>query len=132
LAVPRPERVKLAGIVLDVAYINGETPEYAELRKEATKITGRIHLDRQRMAIDEATGPDIQKETVIHEVCHGILQLAGHDPDDEREALVQALGTGLLQFIRDNPHVIRWLEEAERWQPPIERLPEPPVPVLPF
>jgi len=43
--------------------------------------------------------------TIWHEAIHGILDNAGHD--GHPEALVIALGFGLVQLIRDNPALVQ-------------------------
>lgn len=47
--------------------------------------------------------------TLVHEGVHGILHVAGHDDHDENH--ICALGYGLVAFIKDNPELIKLIQE---------------------
>ena len=49
-------------------------------------------------------------ETILHEVVHGILYAAGDDEHDE--TLVRKVAHGVMQVIRDNPKLIRYIQEV--------------------
>lgn len=53
-----------------------------------------------------------QRDTFLHEVLHAVLSLTGWDHrlgDKREEQLVRSLTPALLEVLRDNPKVVKWL-----------------------
>jgi hypothetical protein len=47
--------------------------------------------------------------TIVHEAVHGILHTAGIHDHNEQEVTI--LGYGITQFIRDNPELVKMIQE---------------------
>lgn len=56
-----------------------------------------------KVANDQA--PDMKVALVWHEALHALLYHAGHSEQNEQH--IMALGYGLVQLIRDNPHLVK-------------------------
>lgn len=68
------------------------------------------HMARERLVIgiDAEQAPTALADTLLHEVGHALLAGAGlAEAIEERVCLV--LGPGLLQLVRDNPDLFRFL-----------------------
>ncbi len=57
-----------------------------------------IQIEQEKMS------PQLIAEVLWHEAVHGILEQAGQT--EHSEAMVKALGYGLVQLVRDNPELI--------------------------
>lgn len=76
---------------------------------------------RQVIGVRAESGPDDERDSVLHEVLHQCLRAAGSWPDQvrptpemNREEIVIAAMTGpLLQALRDNPDLVAYL----LWRP---------------
>ena len=105
----RPERVR----------INGE--EFAVVfRRFLAKEKALGTCDYKKSLIEIATGqtPVNTRDTVLHEIMHGILVKQGHvgscfDNDSTEERYVNALATGVIGVLQDNPDLARWLIEPQ-------------------
>lgn len=71
---------------------------------------GRTEVGRQRMTVDATMGEDQQRDTLVHELLHACLRMIGFDlPDRVEERTVAALAPILLDALRANPEVTKWL-----------------------
>ena len=52
-----------------------------------------------------------QKQSMLHEVIHLILEMGGYREQDEQ--IVDVLSLGILSMIRGNSDLIKWLEEVK-------------------
>lgn len=66
---------------------------------------GQIDQFRTTIKLDEDLGNDLVKETLLHEIIHGIDFMFGINL---REKQVEQLGVGLATVFRDNPHLIKY------------------------
>lgn len=76
-----------------------------DLRDGNTGLNGHIVYNDCEIRIEKEMTPHVQWVTAWHEVLHGLLQHAGYGDHDER--MIEALGYGVAQALRDNP----WLRE---------------------
>lgn len=68
-------------------------------------LNGHVSFDDLEIRIAHET-PDQQKVCILwHEAVHAMLYHAGQDNDDEPKVL--ALGYALVQFVRDNPELVK-------------------------
>lgn len=52
--------------------------------------------------------PDVEQNTVLHEVIHAVMdQYCPQLIDADEEAVAHAVANGLCQVVRDNPHFFR-------------------------
>src|SRR5258708_5329094 len=84
--------------------VEGKKPRRDEHVGSITYRKGEIRL-RPGMPISRT------RETLLHEVCHGLIQLVGHEfaleeKGDECEAFVKAFAPALLDTMRRNPALV--------------------------
>jgi hypothetical protein len=100
-----PEKVKVAGYdfnIVDWPPIQAEaTGRYGECSAQELEI--RIRTDKQMSHT---------VNTFIHEVSHAIYWVYGIRDEDAEERIVEMMGNGWAQVYRDNPDVLRFLNEA--------------------
>lgn len=51
-------------------------------------------------------------DTVIHELLHGIWKFQHLPKKSEEERTVSVIATGLITIFRDNPKLLKWIENA--------------------
>jgi hypothetical protein len=96
--------------------VNGE--EFSiRYRKFAVKEQTLGQCVYREARIEVATGqtPFNARDTLLHEIMHAILVKQGHIggcfKDSTEEKYVNALATGVMGVLQDNPDVARWLVE---------------------
>lgn len=77
--------------------------------------TGHQDMDNLVIGVSQATEPEVQKSTLLHESLHAMLSqgLRGLLEDIDKkleETLVAFLEPRLYAFILDNPGVMAWLQ----------------------
>lgn len=79
-------------------------------------LAGACEHDELEIAVDPNLVPSKQREIVLHESLHGMIAtsglgiLIGHKREERACRLLAPL---LLQVIRDNPALIRYLQQTE-------------------
>jgi len=83
---------------------------------------GSCGEDTQDILIDPMMGPDMERDTVLHEVLHAVFHLAdiranlpkddNGDAKDAEEKIIRPLASRLLELLRDNPKLVAYLLEA--------------------
>lgn len=68
----------------------------------STVLYGQIRCAQQTIEIEKGMVGTYKRQTIWHEVVHGILEGAGIR-DDHDERLIDALSTGIVQVLQDNP-----------------------------
>lgn len=68
-------------------------------------LLGCVDYTKREIEIDAALSPPAAIDTVWHEVVHAILYHAGHTEQNENQVL--ALGYGIIDFLRNNPAVVK-------------------------
>lgn len=66
------------------------------------KELGRCDFTNQKIYINVNQGADSIKDTLLHEILHGISYLMGLEDKDSEEAFVGRISTGLRMVIKDN------------------------------
>jgi hypothetical protein len=61
----------------------------------------------------EGVTPQHQAEVMIHEILHALFGAGSlrDNPDVHEEQIVTVLAKGLIQVARDNPHILRWIND---------------------
>lgn len=72
----------------------------------AEHFNGEIVHSKQEIRVVASLGPDIARETLLHEVIHGIERATATDLSEEQ---VRAFSRGLYAVMRDNPKLVEWL-----------------------
>ena len=81
-----------------------------------TKLTGSISANKATIRVESRHDAQMQALTIIHEVFHHILRSTGQEAsvDPEREeALIEALTSGWLAALRNNPDILRMVEDLD-------------------
>lgn len=76
-------------------------------------ILGTCMVDTQMIYLDPLQGGDRLRETVLHEVLHGIFHQLGlkeYDSNQE-ETIVNGMAQRLLCVLRDNRRLVTFLQE---------------------
>lgn len=74
---------------------------------------GSFDSSRAKILIDTRRPAQVQAETLLHEIMHGLIHDAGLDfEDDDEELLVKRLAPRLAAFMGDNKAAVRAISEA--------------------
>ncbi|GIH26046.1 hypothetical protein Aph01nite_43560 [Acrocarpospora phusangensis] len=82
-----------------------------------TNYAGFSNGSTQKIVLREDNPPDYQAETLLHEILHQCLRVAGVDADvdakaglaDVEERAVRAIAPNLLAALRENPDLVAYL-----------------------
>lgn len=80
--------------------------------EDRSEIHGKISMDRGLIMLDPAIPADNQAETLLHEILHGVWYAYNLEDGLKEEAVVTALGTGLMAIFVDNPDLMKVLMDA--------------------
>lgn len=108
----RPTKVTVLGQTFSVEYVSR-----SHLGSDAEKhsVVGRALISRQQLLVVEDQGFDQERDTVLHEVCHAIIDLQDLITDeDDKERITAALVPVLLGVLRDNPGLVAYLQETRQ------------------
>lgn len=96
-----PKTVKIGGHTISITQKSG-LENMGEYEREKGLITLEKDMDQSQKAA-----------TLLHEILHVILtEMHPKLPAQTEEGVVTALEVGLFAFIKDNPKVVRYLEDA--------------------
>ena len=98
---PKMDKVKIGGIVYEIEKITdlqGKTGEW-----------GHIEYKTCRIVLDDSASQQIEDQTLIHEITHGILVEAGYINHEEEQA--DRIGKILYQVLVDND--FSWLKNRK-------------------
>ena len=99
---PNMDKVKIGGIVYEIEKITdlqGKTGEW-----------GHIEYKTCRIVLDDSASQQIEDQTLIHEITHGILVEAGYINHEEEQA--DRIGKILYQVLVDND--FSWLKNRKQ------------------
>lgn len=88
----KPKSVVILGIPFEIIY--------KALPQKDEKNYGECHVMDRKIVVHDKLEGEILEGTILHEVCHGILNLSGAAEfmsEEQEEAAVLALETGLIQ-----------------------------------
>ena len=60
-------------------------------------LVGQINYQEQKIQIEKGLGEDYRKQTIMHEVLHGIFEALGYDDINADEQKVQSISSALHQ-----------------------------------
>lgn len=80
---------------------------------DGSTVFGEFSSERLEITIHPSNHPHDHHivDTLLHEILHGLFEYSGLDLKVE-ERICSFLGTGLMQVIRDNPELVKWLTKA--------------------
>jgi hypothetical protein len=95
---PGMENVKIGGLVYEVSKesdLQGKSGEW-----------GHIEYKKGKIVLDDFASQQIEDQTLIHEITHGILVEAGYIEHEEEQA--DRIGKILYQVLTDNDFSWLW------------------------
>lgn len=81
-------------------------------------LDGQITYSDTLINVAKDQSDDMKIAVMWHEALHGVLHQAGHGNHDE--ALIIALGYGIIQLIRDNPELVDLTLNGDQQSSPAE------------
>lgn len=103
-----PKTVKLGPYNIEV--------RYDRQAMAAASTTGAYLADLSTVLLGDNNSADVERDSLLHELLHAIWKQSGlhlEYPDDETdskgEAMIQLLAPRLLELLRRNPTLVRYL-----------------------
>lgn len=96
MKLPNKKKVNILGFKFELIF--SDTMSDTEL--------GRCDYTDQKIYISTKQGEDSLKDTLLHEIIHGITYLMGLKDEDTEESFVARISTGLRSVFNDNPWLI--------------------------
>lgn len=85
--------------------------DITDLKSDAgTDLLGQIIYHQATIKLEADQHPQVKRIVLLHEIIHGILNNAGFQKHSE--AVIDAIATGLMALIDDNPHLMRALQAS--------------------
>lgn len=66
------------------------------------RLLGQIEYIEQKIKIDKNISEDMKKETLIHEILHGILEKLGFNEINEDEQKVHSIASTMYLVLKEN------------------------------
>lgn len=66
------------------------------------RLLGQIEYTEQTIKIDKNISEDMKKETLIHEILHGILEKLGYEELNEDEQKVHSIAATMYLVLKEN------------------------------
>ena len=110
LAVSKPPRKIKVGYL---TFTCAELPEH-DCEVETGSEYGECDAASLQIIVNRELNSQVKRETVLHEVLHAAIYAATSAQQmttEQEEKLVWPLSPILLQVLRDNPHLVRFLLE---------------------
>ncbi len=85
------------------------------VRDHGSDVYGLVCYQAQTITLAPANGNDIQAASLVHELLHALCHATGADGlledthADTEERLIQILAPSLLNLLRTNPHLVKYL-----------------------
>lgn len=101
--VRKPKRVRVGAFTYRIAWEESDS-------LTAHGADGLFEAGKQLITVNPTQGRDMRRVHLLHEILHACVHDAGNeDHVTDEETAVQAITARLLQTLRDNPIVTRWL-----------------------
>jgi hypothetical protein len=91
--------------------------EMEELEVAQTNNIGYCDPSELTIAVSPRIHPQRQGEVMLHELIHACFRTGDLNIEDEKideEKIVSVLGIQMIQIMRDNPEVFRWIDQKIR------------------
>ena len=66
------------------------------------RVLGQIEYEEQTIKVDKNISEDMKKETLIHEIIHGILEKLGYTELNEDEQKVHSIASTMYLVLKEN------------------------------
>ena len=67
-----------------------------------TRLLGQIQYVEQKIMIDKNISEDMKRETLIHEILHGILEKLGYNNINDDEQKVHSIASTMYLVLKEN------------------------------
>ncbi len=101
-----PKSVKIGSIVFTV------TNDPFKVDERGTKDWGCILYRESLIYVDTSLTLDVIKETLLHEVMHGVFCVFNIDSEQGEEKVIGPLSSGLMAVFVDNPVLTAFLTSS--------------------
>ncbi len=78
-----------------------EVEELEQINKYE-RLLGQINYEEQKIQLDKNISNDMKKETLIHEILHGILDKLGYTDLNEDEQKVHSIASTMYLVLKEN------------------------------
>tara|TARA_R100001163_G_scaffold22363_1_gene18936 strand:+ start:1482 stop:1793 length:312 start_codon:yes stop_codon:yes gene_type:complete len=92
MKLPKNKYILIMGFKFDLIFTD----------QMSKKELGRCDFTNQKIFVSTKQGNDSIRDTLLHEIIHGVAYLMGLDDEDTEEAFVGRIATGLRLVIKDN------------------------------
>ena len=106
-----PKKIDLGSIVYEVEQVDRLLDADG-----GTKLSGQISANQALIRVEAGNDHQMQALTIIHEVFHHILRSSGQEDaihPEREENVIEALGTGWLAVLRQNPGIMKMVEDLD-------------------
>ena len=66
------------------------------------RLLGQINFTEQKIRIDKGISEDLKRETLIHEILHGVLEKLGYDTLNDDEQKVHSIASTMYCVLKEN------------------------------
>lgn len=75
---------------------------------------GEINYGEAKIHLDDDLTPQVRKQTLMHEIVHGMLNEIGHEEARDDEGLVNGLANQLIMLLQNNPDFVEYFTAKDR------------------
>lgn len=116
----RPRTSRASGKTYAIHYVDNNKLKH----EDGTICMGLAEHQKMQLRIEDGNLPDVEADTLIHEMLHQLLFANGDPLDEETDELVaQTLGTALFAHIRENPEFWKYINRIAWPSRPRKRKP---------
>lgn len=103
--IPLPERIHICGMPYTIEVLDKVFDDGVECVGTINFLAGHIRLKKD-------VSPSMLRQTLMHEILHGICYHLGIKDTADEEKLVDTIATALFVLTRDNGQLIDWLRDT--------------------
>jgi hypothetical protein len=95
--------LKIGAILYGVEFV-------PDLSDDKGKIDGQISYGQAKIRISKSLNEQVQAQTLLHEIIHGIEEHSGRQ--ELKEPVINTLAYGIYQVLRDNPELVKMITKG--------------------
>lgn len=112
---PFPDAIQIGPFAYSV-WRDQALMDKARAEAESSELVGQTNHHTLRILVDPETAAGVQRESLLHEVLHGVCLVAGwRGGKRTQERVLEELGPVLLDTLRRNPALVRALLWDDRY-----------------
>ncbi len=105
MAIKLPDKIKVAGYDMKVV-------EWCPHAAGATQKYGEFSSHEMTIRVDTSSVIQRTLDILLHEIYHAIFWAYGIENEDKEERIVNIFSTAMNQIYRDNPDLLRFINES--------------------